>query len=122
MNINEENRDLIENRIPFGLLDKETQERMRAWEHGRKHWIIGDCSWYDCTDNNNLYRSLVYRAKPAPERREHFVNVYETYTSSHATLECARKYYGIETLLNRWKITYDEDGSNPIIEVIEVNK
>ena len=120
MNINEENRDLIENRIPFGLLDKETQERMRAWEHGRKYWIIGNCRWYDCTDDNyNLFRSLVYRAKPAPEREESFVNVY-----SNGIIFChdfRNQNFG-NRILNRWKITYDEDGSNPTIEVIEVNE
>ena len=36
--INEENKDLIENTTPFGLLDEETQERMMAWPHGWQEW------------------------------------------------------------------------------------
>lgn len=30
--INEENKDLIENRIPFGLLEPDVQERLKVWE------------------------------------------------------------------------------------------
>jgi hypothetical protein len=38
---NEENKDLIENTTPFGLLDEETQKRMKAWPHGLEVWVAG---------------------------------------------------------------------------------
>ncbi len=70
-NINEENKDLIENRIPFGLLDEETQERMKAWEHGTVFWAHNDGVFHDRPQDNYFWDTAVYRAKPAPERREY---------------------------------------------------
>lgn len=68
--INEENKDLIKNTTPFGLLDEETQERMMAWEHGWKVWngIIAD-GWFDVASSSQFAANsgYVFRAKPAPE-------------------------------------------------------
>ena len=63
--------------------------------------------------------------KPAPERRECFVNVYPVGLNTiHSTLSEALKpsiVFKLEAKL-RWKITSDEDGSNPTIEVVEENE
>lgn len=49
---------------PFGLLDKETQDALRAWPHGcevynfREAWLeVNNPSWVD---------AHTYRARPAP--------------------------------------------------------
>jgi len=119
--INEENKDLIWNRIPWGLLDKKTQERMAAWEHGWcrfdyycPHWASAPSAKSD-----GFCIELVYRAIPAPVRRECFVNVYPTHTFPHLNRKSAFCNMNSVELLSRWKITYDEDGSNPTIEVIK---
>ena len=76
MNINEENKDLIENKIPWGLLDEETKERMKAWEHDWEFWDWNGANWDGGKwitihrDNNSFVLRGVYRAKPAPARKE----------------------------------------------------
>jgi hypothetical protein len=120
MSINEENKDLIENRIPWGLLDKETQERMLGWKYGWSRcfqyetpsgWIITNLRFVtrDCE---------VYRAKPAPERRECFVNAYP-----QGVAQIDANWTGLSyEKLARFKIAFDEDGSNPTIEVVKENE
>ena len=57
--INEENKDLIENKIPFGLLDHETRERMMAWKHGWQVWQPeGWIHWSDVTVRSSVISGL----------------------------------------------------------------
>ena len=123
MNINEENKDLIENRIPFGLLDKETKERMKAWEHNWESWDAYKWSggnWITIyRDNNSFFPGDVYRAKPAPVRKECFI--YKKLNDGGIGVFPLNKtpLQGGKAL---WKITYDEDGGNPTLEVLDGNK
>ena len=114
--INEENKDLIENLIPFEFLNEGTQKRMENWSHGFKGWDTMKQKWVTVTKPARPY--AVYRAKPAPERRECFVNVYPDYTAVHGDIITALHDIDPDTLC-RWKIAFDADGSNPTIEVIK---
>lgn len=71
MNINEENKDLIENRIPWGLLDEETRNRILDWTNGVEFWAYDEfsrkCRWGLLDVNSpEFFDDHVYRAKPAP--------------------------------------------------------
>jgi hypothetical protein len=68
--INEENKDLIENKTPLGLLDKEARKRMIFWPHGWQIWSSKFDAWADI---NMIYFDnfeKVLRAKPAPSPRQ----------------------------------------------------
>jgi len=128
-NINEENKDLIENLVPWGLLDEETQSRLLGWKHGWEVWCKhakhnGDNNWKWLTTNigcGHFEKAIyykVYRAKPA---REWFVNLYPKGAYVYEHLPAAKAgSFGVD-ILSRWKITSDEYGSNPTIEVIDKN-
>ena len=115
----EDNTDLLENRIPLGLLDPDVQERMKAWEHGHEHYVAGNvwCSvgkpaWLD---------DYTYRAKPAPvepERETRWMNVYEEHIGSVKDSRKDADAWGLDDRIALWRITYDkETGLNPVIEV-----
>lgn len=118
--INEKNKDLIENRIPFGLLDAETKDRMSNWRYGYEVWqgAKGSDIWCDFYQYWPPGHKEVFRAKPAPLRRECFVNVYPDNAYVYEDLTVAMEASCSVDLLSRWKITSGEDGSNPAIEVI----
>ncbi len=48
---------------PFGLLDDDTQRRLREWPHGAR--IFTGSKWADCVEPC-WFDSCTYRAKPAP--------------------------------------------------------
>ena len=115
----QDNKDLLENRIPFGLLDPDVQERMKAWEHGWEWWS-GGRAWSNRAKPAWGSES-VYRAKPAPvepERVTWWVNVYPSWVSGSSI---SRAYSDSAAASNRialWRITYDKvTGLNPVIEV-----
>jgi len=56
--------DLTKIEKPFGLLDKETQERLKAHK-GVVQYYFGGCSWSD-VDAPTWYSHFTYRAKPFP--------------------------------------------------------
>ena len=131
MNINEENKDLIENKIPWGLLDKETKERMKAWEHGWEIWghnhKVGPLrAYYWQEDESKMEKSKIagfaidapYRAKPAPARNECFIYKFDDGGIGVSPLN-KTPLKGGKAL---WKITSDEDGGNPTFEVLDGNK
>jgi len=118
IDINEENKDLIENTTPFALLDEETQERMRAWPHGFEVWnnnedVTGGWSHvsnnnYSHFDNNSAY---VFRAKPAPEPEpEPSEVVHEVSITVESEL--------LDTEMH-FKLSFDADLKNPTIEAIQ---
>jgi hypothetical protein len=114
--INEENKDLIENKIPFGLLDEETQERMRAWPHGWKvfdHRMTG--GWGDIKQITLVLGDTtcerVFRARPAPEPEPEPVEVlHEVSITVESPLWPKEMHY---------KLSFDENLENPTIEAIE---
>jgi hypothetical protein len=115
----QDNKDLTENRIPFGLLDPDVQKRMKAWEHGWAYYISGNV--WEFVGANIWCDSYVYRAKPAPvepERVTRWVSVYPNWVGGCSdSLEEADEY-AEDGRIGLWRITYDEEtGLNPVIEV-----
>ena len=117
----QDNTDLLENRIPFGLLEPDVQKRMEAWEHGHEYWNPPEEGWELVPKGDCLYETLVYRAKPAPvepERVTRWANVYSGwfYGSFDSRDDCDGGRANDRIAL--WRITYDkETGLNPVIEV-----
>jgi hypothetical protein len=121
--INEENKDLIENTTPFGLLNHETQERMKAWPHGFEVWVAGRKDheavaggWASVFEHNDYSHfddnaNCVFRAMDAPEPEPEPSKVLHEVC---ITVESA--------LLNKemhFKLSFDADLKNPTIEAIE---
>ena len=117
----QDNKDLTENRIPFGLLEPDVQERMKAWAHGWEWW--SGCNWSN-REKPAWADESVYRAKPAPvtpERVTRWANVYSGwfYGSFDSRDDCDGGRANDRIAL--WRITYDkETGLNPVIEVEDV--
>ena len=114
--INEENKDLIDNTTPFGLLNHETQKRMRAWPHGFELWINSEDvpgGWTDIAfssqfDANSEY---VFRARPAPEPEPEPVEVlHEVSITVESPLLTKEMHF---------KLTFDAKLENATIEAIE---
>ena len=109
------NGDLINNMIPLGLLDKETQERMSAWPHGWRVWKGTSSGWTDatgCTSSDLMIfanRGLAYRAKPAPDPEPVEVR-HEVSITVESPLLPKEMHY---------KLSFDEKLENPKIEAIE---
>jgi hypothetical protein len=116
--INEENKDLIDNTTPFGLLDEETQERMRAWKHGWQVWTKSADDpvwrkWNEVASSSQLAASsgYVFRAKPAPEPEPEPVEVlHEVSITVESPLLDKEMHF---------KLTFDAKLDNPTIEAIE---
>ena len=114
--INEENKDLIENTTPFGLLDDETQERMRAWPHGWQVWNQNENfadGWTDVAFSSQFVANsgYVFRAKPAPEPEPEPVEVlHEVSITVESPLLDKEMHF---------KLTFDAKLDNPTIEAIE---
>ena len=115
MTDNEENRDLIENKTPFGLLDAATQERMSAWPHGWQVWKGRGSGWSDVTDLAGMdlmayaNRGLAYRAKPAPDPEPVEVR-HEVSITVESPLLPKEMHY---------RLSFDEKLENPTIEEIK---
>ena len=124
----QDNTDLTENRIPFGLLEPDVQERMKAWEHGHEWWFLG--VWAEASERLPLeyiahfQDGVVYRAKLAPvepERVTQWVNAYPSGITTWPSLERAQNWSN-KSRIALWRITYDkETGLNPVIEVEDAN-
>lgn len=114
--INEENLDLIENKIPFGLLDHETQKRMKAWKYGWQVWNKNENfadGWTDVAFSSQLHTNscYVFRAEPAPEPEpEPSEVVHEVSITVESEL--------LDTEMH-FKLSFDADLKNPTIEAIE---
>lgn len=117
----EDNKDLTENRIPFGLLEPDVQKRMKAWEHGCEYWDCGNV-WLPHTSGWGYLDHNTYRAKPAPvepERVTQWVNAYPSGITTWPSLERAQNWSN-KSRIALWRITYDKDtGLNPVIEGIQ---
>ena len=110
------NSDLIENTTPFGLLDEETQERMRAWPHGCKVWSQNENfadGWTDVAFNAKFAANsgCVFRAKPAPEPEPEPIEVlHEVSITVESPLLPKEMHF---------KLSFDADLKNPTIEEIK---
>ena len=66
--------DLTKINCPFGLLDKDTQKRLKEWPHGVE-WFnaIGEHSAWAWAQGQleDIFQSITYRAKPAPLTKPH---------------------------------------------------
>ena len=86
--------DPTTNRIPFGLLEDDEREALKAWLHGFQIYYAGE--WINL---NHLRWSAgsVYRGKPAPVMETKWVTFYDsgeagaTYLSKEAALDRAKK-------------------------------
>lgn len=58
--------DLTKIEKPFGLLDKDTQEALKDWQHGWETY--NSDGWVDSVMPVYMYKT--YRAKPAPVVKE----------------------------------------------------
>ena len=114
--INEENKDLIENTTPFGLLNHETQERMRAWPHGWKVWNQSENfadGWTDVAFSSQFAANsgYVFRARPAPEPEPEPTEVLHEVSITVESPLLAKEMH--------FKLSFDADLKNPTIEAIE---
>jgi len=114
--INEENKDLIENTTPFGLLDDETQERMRDWKHGWQVWNKNENlagGWTDVAFRSQLHTNsgYVFRAKPAPEPEPEPVEVLHEVSITVESPLLAKEMH--------FKLSFDKKLENPTIKAIE---
>jgi hypothetical protein len=112
--INEENKDLIQNTTPFGLLDEETQERMRAWKHGWKVWNQNENfadGWTEVAFSSQFAANsgYVFRAKPAPEPEPVEV-LHEVSITVESPLLAKEMHF---------KLSFDANLQNPTIEEIK---
>lgn len=57
-------QDLTKIQVPFGLLDKETQDALRAWAGQLEAYVGG--VWSGCPGGNQIDPDFAYRARPAP--------------------------------------------------------
>lgn len=108
--------DLTENKIPFGLLSKEEQERLENWPHGLRvlgSSIVGRPIWERADLTSKLNTTSVYRTIPAPKRGTVWV-----YLDDKGLLYSCKN---AETILGdkggfAFRIEYDaETGDNPTI-------
>ena len=105
--INEENKDLIDNMIPLGLLDMATRNRMMSWPHGWQVWNGPGSGWVDVI--NTASYGLAHRAKPAPDPEPVEVR-HEVSITVESPLLPKEMYY---------RLSFDEKLENPTIEAIE---
>jgi len=116
--INEENKDLIENKTPFGLLEHETRHRLMAWKHGWEEWTKSADDpiwrkWTEVASSSQLAANsgYVFRAKPAPEPEPEPVEVlHEVSITVESPLLDKEMHF---------KLTFDANLQNPTIEEIQ---
>ena len=108
--------DLTQITCPFGMLDDDTQERLKACDvveyFSFAGWVEGGQNWLD---------HLAYRAKPKPQRLVTWVQWDDLdeplcCEDRHEANQCLNRYGGYI-----YRIERDVDGSNPTIELVETN-
>ena len=108
--------DLSNNRVPFGLLTKEERDHLRNWKGGIEYHN-GSPGWRSCEPC--WLHTSVYRTVSPPKREELFL-VWDGQCSIHMygaltdAKEHTQKYGG-----TIYRITRNEDGSDPQIAVVE---
>lgn len=110
--------DLTQITCPFGMLDDDTQERLKACDKVQYFATIG---WFDQDDRDNRPWNLSYtfRAKPKPKRVVTWLQWDDTWGVFEAeTLGEAKKVQRTHGGYI-YRIERDDDGSNPTIELVE---
>jgi hypothetical protein len=112
--INEENKDLIQNTTPFGLLEHETRHRLMAWKHGWQVWNQNENfadGWAEVAFSSQFAENsgYVFRAKPAPEPEPVEV-LHEVSITVESPLLDKEMHF---------KLTFDANLQNPTIEEIQ---
>ena len=106
--------DLTQITCPFGMLDDDTKERLRACNEVE---IFEGC-W---TNKQGLswFYSTTYRAKPKPQR----LVTWLQWDHDDEALCCEDRHEADLCLMRYggyiYKIEREEDGSNPTIELVE---
>lgn len=110
--------DLTQITCPFGMLDEDTQQRLRACDEVQ---YFADVGWFEHEDRYNgawIWR-YTFRAKPKPKRLVTWVHWDKDDAvcceTRHEADQCLKIYGGYI-----YRIERDEDGSNPTIELVEV--
>lgn len=95
--------DLTDLKTPFGLLDRETQEALKA--HGGPYeWFSSYEGWQDCNLMPAYVPGFVYRVKPAPPKpREWFVSggncIWDTYAEAYNACDRGEKPIHVREVL-----------------------
>jgi len=93
--------DLTDLKTPFGLLDRETQEALKA-HGGPWEMYVGD-AWADWS-NPEWGSTCVYRVKPAPPKpREWYVSggncIWDTYAEAYNACDRGEKPIHVREVL-----------------------
>ena len=111
--------DLTQITCPFGMLDDDTQERLKACDKVQYFATIG---WFDQDDRDNRPWNLSYtfRARPQPKRLVTWLRWDETNSPIYFDDLYEADQFLTEVGGYIYRIERDEDGSNPTIELVEV--
>ena len=108
--------DLTQITCPFGLLDEDTQQRLKACDEVEFFtptvWCTQSSSW-------NWLEEYTYRAKPKPKR----LVTWLQWDNGLGLVQCKtlERAEGVQKGFGGYiyRIERDEDGSNPTIELVE---
>jgi hypothetical protein len=107
--------DLTQITCPFGMLDNDTQERLKACDDVE---VFLNGIWQDDPYETRNF-GYTYRAKPKPKR----VVTWVQWDEDDAPLCCDDLYEANKCLKmyggHIYRIERDEDGSNPMIELVK---
>ena len=97
--------DLTDLKTPFGLLDRETQEALKAHGGPYEYWYWAHDDWR-IPDNDEpiWHKATVYRVKPAPPKpREWFVSggncIWDTYAEAYNACDRGEKPIHVRVVL-----------------------
>lgn len=110
--------DLTKINCPFGMLDGDTQERLKAcgdveyFSYGEE-WRSRELPFVTVSPN------ITYRQKPKPKMITEFAHYHEA-----EGLFITKDYYSAKYMLSEYgghiyRIEFDQDGGNPTIEKVE---
>lgn len=109
--------DPTTNRIPWGLLTEEEREVLEGWPWGWEGSPPNVPHWLDI-GSPKFMPEVVYRGKPDPERVETWVDAGPIYANTWNDKQSAINYAQDDSLA-LFRLTYNEDGSDPQVEVVK---
>ena len=94
--------DLTDLKTPFGLLDRETQEALKA--HGGPYELWRGSLWGDVDPHDDFDSWYAYRVKPAPPKpREWWVSggncIWDTYAEAYNACDRGEKPIHVREVL-----------------------
>ena len=107
--------DPTTNLLPCGMLTKEKHAALEAWPHGWECYST-DGIWVTVTALHWL-PCVIYRGKPGPKRIVTWHNVYEGRLGGWFNSREEADDQQLKDRLCVYRITRNEDGSDPQIEV-----